>query len=248
MSTDAPRGAGEPDLQTLLDHAEALRASSQATYGVRRALRNLEREIAVFRAHVGGRAVVSGPLSARRVQIGGGARSLPGFLNVDIVAPADLIFDVREGLPVHDGGTEFVFTEHFLEHIDYPVSVKKFIAECHRILEPNGRLVIGVPDAEMIIGAYMKRDSAFRVRMMRNWYANRNNQAHFNTYIDLVNYVFRDQDDTDKYTPHLWAYDLDKLVSLCTEAGFRRVEPWPHDPAIANPDRRWGSVYTVAYK
>lgn len=29
---------------------------------------------------------------------------------------------------------------------------------------------------------------------------------------------------------------------------IRSVEPWPFDPAIANPKRQWGSVYVVAVK
>ncbi|MBV1854545.1 class I SAM-dependent methyltransferase [Catellatospora tritici] len=219
-----------------------------STHGLRRALRGLRREIGVFQAHRAGCEDLPERITARRVQLGGGSRLLPGFVNIDIIPPADVIFDVREGLPIVDGETEFIFAEHFLEHIDYPVSVKRVIAECYRVLQPDGQLVLGVPDAGMIIDAYVDSDPDIRERMMEEWYANRDDRAHFNTYLDLVNYVFRDQDDSDRYTPHLWAYDLDKLVSLCAEAGFRKVEPWPHDPTIANPDRAWGSVYTVAYK
>ena len=231
-------------LATQVD--DVLRATT--THGLQRVLRSLRREIDMFRAHQAGRADLPEGLTARRVQIGGGSRLLTGFINIDIIPPADVIFDVREGLPLPDGGTEFIFAEHFLEHVDYPVSVKRVVAECFRILEPGGRLVIGVPDAAMIIDGYMKGDLALRECMMRGWYAKRDDRAHFNTYLDVVNYVFRDQDDSDRYTPHLWAYDLEKLVSLCAEAGFRKVEPWPHDSAIANPDRAWGSVYTVACK
>jgi hypothetical protein len=44
--------------------------------------------------------------------------------------------------------------------------------------------------------------------------AKRNCLADLNTYLDPVNYVFCDQDDDDKYTPHLWAYDYDKLADV----------------------------------
>ena len=73
-------------------------------------------------------------------------------------------------------------------------------------------------------------------------------QDDINTYLDLINYVFRDQDDDPVYNPHYWAYDHDKLVQLFTEAGFRTVEPWPFDPAMANPKRQWGSVYVSAVR
>jgi hypothetical protein len=78
--------------------------------------------------------------------------------------------------------------------------------------------------------------------------AKRNCLADLNTYLDPVNYVFCDQDDDDKYTPHLWAYDYDKLADLFIQAGFSNTEPWTFDPDIANPKRQWGSVYIIATK
>lgn len=249
MQTDVSANeVGWEGLEAMATQIEHLLQASATTHGLRRALRGVARELDVFRAHETGRDDVPPRLAARLVQIGGGSRLLPGFINIDILPPADVIFDVREGLPLADGESEFIFAEHFLEHIDYPVSVKRVVAECFRILQPGGQLVLGVPDARMIIEGYVRNDVAIQDRMMREWYANRDKTSHFDTYLDLVNYVFRDQDDSDRYTPHLWAYDLDRLVSLCADAGFRKVEAWPHDSAVANPDRAWGSVYTVAYK
>lgn len=84
--------------------------------------------------------------------------------------------------------------------------------------------------------------------LVERWYAKRDCLGDINTYLDLINYVFRDQDDDPTYTPHHWAYDHEKLTQLFTDAGFRSVEPWPFDPAVANPKRQWGSVYVVAIK
>jgi hypothetical protein len=53
---------------------------------------------------------------------------------------------------------------------------------------------------------------------------------------------------THGYTAHLRAYDYEELADLCAEAGFRKVSLWPHDPHLANPERKWGSVYAVAVK
>lgn len=60
--------------------------------------------------------------------------------------------------------------------------------------------------------------------------------------------MFRDQDDSDKYPPHLWAYDFEKLLSLFTDAGFSKVEQWEFDASMANPEREWASLYVVATK
>lgn len=108
--------------------------------------------------------------------------------------------------------------------------------------------MIGVPDAGFVIGGYIEGDEELRSRMMQDWYGNRSGREHFGTYLDLVNYVFRDQDDSDRYTAHLWAYDYEKLADLCAGAGFRKVSLWPHDSQLANPEREWGSVYAVAVK
>lgn len=129
-----------------------------------------------------------------KIQIGGGTHRIDGFFNIDAVPPADLLWDIREGIPLQDDSASEIFSEHFLEHIDYPRSAKHYAREAYRVLVPGGRII------------------------------------------------------NPKYTPHLWAYDHDKLVQLFTEASFTTVEPWTFDPAMANPKRLWGSVYVIATK
>jgi len=221
------------------------------THGLGRVLRHLSKEIALFENHIEGRKELRIPRDIKMldsIQIGGGSHMLNGFFNIDVVPPADLICDVREGLPLPDKCSHFIFTEHFLEHIDYPVSVKKVVSEMYRVLADGGRAVVGVPDGELAVKAYVDRDHKYFKRAMETWYANRKCLEHFNTYIDLLNYHFRDQDDDVKYTPHLWAYDFEKLKSLFISAGFSTVVPWVFDPKIANPKREYGSVYVIATK
>lgn len=172
---------------------------------------------------------------------------IDGFFNIDLVPPADLLWDIREGIPLHDDSTYEIFSEHFLEHIDYPRSAKYYVREAHRVLAEGGRIITGVPDAAFALSHYPRPLEATDEAIER-WYAKRDCRGDINTRLDLVNLVFRDQDDDPTYTPHLWAYDHEKLVQLFTEAGFTTVEPWTFDPAMANPKRRWGSVYVVATK
>ena len=223
--------------------------SAAITHGVARSLRVAVKELDLFlgqqqsrtHGHAGGAG------QAARVQIGGGGHSIPGFLNIDITPPADLIWDVREGIPLADRSAEFVFSEHFLEHIDYPRSAMLYVREVHRILKPGGQVVTGVPDAGFILNAHRGHDRDVFDEMRERWYANRIG-LEIDTYLDLVNYVFRDQDDDATYNPHYWAYDREKLTSMFTAAGFIKVGPWTFDAAIANPKRQWGSVYLQATK
>lgn len=223
----------------------------QCTHGLARSLRRLIKEISLYENYLMGRSKMlksGASFDFSRIQIGGGNHILTGFVNIDIVPPADIVWDVREGIPVPDNACDFLFTEHFLEHIDYPQSVKKVVADFFRIVKAGGQVVIGVPDSEMAAQSYVNKNYEFKKKAMELWYSKRNCLVDFNTDIDLLNYHFRDQDDDPKYNPHLWAYDFDKLNSLLKNAGFKSVNRWQFDSTIANPKRQWGSIYVIATK
>ncbi|MFC9228320.1 class I SAM-dependent methyltransferase [Streptomyces decoyicus] len=239
-----------PSVDLLGEQIRSILEEPSTSHGLARTLRAAAKEIEISRYHhASSRAWPNGRTDAtpEKVQIGGGTHRIDGFFNIDAVPPADLLWDIREGIPLQDAGVQFMFSEHFLEHIDYPRSAKHYAREAHRVLSAGGQLVTGVPDAEFLLKHYpANRDlsAAFAER----WYSKRDCLGDINTFLDLVNYVFRDQDDAPSYTPHLWAYDQEKLTQLFIEAGFRSVEPWKFDPTIANPKREWASVYVIATK
>lgn len=233
----------------LLDFLASLAENRFATHGLGRALRQFRREVVIFKAHSKNYSNNRiGKKEFDKAQIGGGNHVLEGFLNIDAKPPADLVCDVREGIPLEDAALKLIFSEHFLEHIDYPASVKKFIAECYRVLKSGGQIILGVPDAEAIIRGYTENNINLFAEQVERWYGKRNCTEHINTYIDLVNYVFRDQDDDQNYTPHLWAYDYQKLENLLKNAGFSEIKSWEFDENIAKPKRKWGSIYVIATK
>ena len=151
-------------------------------------------------------------------------------------------------MPFDDNCSDFIFLEHFLEHVDYPISAKKIIKECFRVLKKGGKIVIGVPDSEKMIINYFFRNNIFYKKLIKKWYSKRNFLADLNTYIDLLNYHFRDQDDDEKYNAHFWAYDYEKLHSVLKEKGFSEIKKWIFDRKIANQKRKFGSLYVVATK
>ena len=242
--------ATSSDLDQVARQIAALLQQPSTTHGLARALRAAEKELELHRTHAASqKAWPNGRIddAPARVQIGGGAHRIDGYFNIDVVPPADLLWDVREGVPLHDSTVDVLFSEHFLEHIDYPRSAKHYAREAHRVLAPGGRLITGVPDAAFVLSQYPK-GTADSDEMIRTWYGKRDCLGDINTHLDLINYVFRDQDDDPTYHPHFWAYDHEKLVQLFSEAGFATVEPWDFDPQLANPKRQWGSVYVVATK
>lgn len=238
----------QPSTEAISKQIAVLLDDPTTTHGLARMLRAAAKEIELYqRHHASTKAYPDGRISAtpEKVQIGGGSHRINGFFNIDAFPPAELLWDIREGIPLHDGTVRTLFSEHFLEHIDYPRSAKHYAREAHRVLVPGGQLITGVPDAAFVLAEYPAAPEQ-GAEMIERWYANRDCQGDINTYLDLVNYVFRDQDDDPVYNPHYWAYDHDKLVQLFTEAGFRTVEPWPFNPKMANPKRQWGSVYVSA--
>lgn len=239
-------------INLIENNVRRLLNNKSITYGLNRVFKRLIKELDLYKNHVQGsrewRNRKRNINTPRKIQIGGGRHLLKGFLNIDINPPADIIFDVREGLPLDSDYAELIFAEHFFEHLDYPVSVKKFIRECYRVLEKSGVLILGVPDSELVIKNYVIKNKKFWKLMAKKWYSKRNFLPHLNTYIDLLNYHFRDQDDDEKYNPHLWAYDYEKLYLLLKNAGFSRIEKWNFDKTIANPERELGTLYIIATK
>ncbi len=195
-----------PSIDLLGEQITEILANPSTTHGLARVLRAAAKEIELSRYHrVSQRAwpngldldLDQGPL---KVQIGGGSHRLDGFYNIDLVPPADLLWDVREGIPLKEGSVELLFSEHFLEHIDYPRSAKHYAHETHRVLAPGGQLITGVPDATFLLQQHPAPPEQ-TTEMVHRWYAKRDCLGDINTYLDLINYVFRDQDDDPTYTP-----------------------------------------------
>jgi SAM-dependent methyltransferase len=50
--------------------------------------------------------------------------------------------DLNRDLPIPSGSFPVIFCSHVLEHVDAPIHL---LRECHRVLTPGGRLVLGLP-------------------------------------------------------------------------------------------------------
>jgi predicted SAM-dependent methyltransferase len=63
-------------------------------------------------------------------------------------------WDAASGIPVSDGTADYVYTSHFLEHLDRATAAK-VLAESFRILKPFGVLRVVVPDMFRIASEYV---------------------------------------------------------------------------------------------
>ncbi len=87
---------------------------------------------------------------ARRLHIGCGQQSIPGWINIDNqgLPGVDQVLDVRQGLPFR--GVASVYAEHFLEHLSLDEGLT-FLRECRRVLSPDGTLRLSTPNLDWVL-------------------------------------------------------------------------------------------------
>jgi len=93
----------------------------------------------------------------KMVNLGCGNRFHKDWINLDFRSNSDKViaYDLLGKLPFEDNTIDVVYTSHVLEHFS-KYNATEFLAECYRILKPNGIIRVVVPDLEQIIKNYIK--------------------------------------------------------------------------------------------
>ncbi len=103
------------------------------------------------------------------------------------------------GLPFRQQTVDYVFSSHFLEHLDKECA-QGFLKECLRILKPSGVVRIAVPDLEYAWELYKGGEKEL-----------------------MLHDFFFTGTDTG-FSQHRYAYDFELLSKTLSEVGFRTVE------------------------
>jgi predicted SAM-dependent methyltransferase len=170
------------------------------------------------------------------LHIGCGPNKKPGWVNIDLDKSADICLDLREALPFPDGSVTMVYGEHFFEHLEIEEGTR-FLRECLRVLQPSGRVSLGVPNARMCLEDYVRGDREKWIKVR-----DRHHPQWCTTPMHSVNYVFRQGGE------HKYAYDEETFIGLMTECGFSDVNHRPWDPALDHESRRDGTLYVDGVK
>lgn len=226
----------------------------RVTRGVWTALGTLRSELYVQRLHRAGvvRAAALGSRAPLRLNLGCGFERKAGWVNVDLIDGVDLQLDLRERLPFAEGSVAAIYSSHLFEHLGLvgagdslgtvietaadPSDALTFLRECRRVLTPDGRLDLVVPDAEVAIERY-REDRAAGATTDPNWWG----PSWCGTPMHRLNYVFRQGHE------HKYAYDYETLRNVLETAGFVDINRRAFDPVVdhRNPAR---SIFVSARK
>jgi predicted SAM-dependent methyltransferase len=173
-----------------------------------------------------------------KLHLGCGKTFKPGWINIDLWPHADLALDMRRPLPFEDGSCALIYSEHFLEHIDYPEPVVGLLRECYRVLRPGGVFSVGVPDTEWPIAEYagLSHQGYFETAK-RQWHP-----AWCQTEMEHLNFHFRQGDE------HRFAYDFKTLRKALVGVGFELVVARDFDADLDSAGRALGTLYVDATK
>jgi predicted SAM-dependent methyltransferase len=187
-----------------------------------------------------------------RVNLGAGSSGREGWVNVDLfdLPGVNCVWDSRKRLPFADDSVEMIFSEHFVEHLDYTEEIPYFMSECFRVLVPGGTVRIVVPDAGGYLAAYCA-DGWEALQAMRPLRADRSDvyyQCAYNTKMELINVIFR------QGCEHKFAYDFDTLDFVLRRYGFTDVtrrdfgQSRLQELCLDTPIRASESLYVEAVK
>jgi predicted SAM-dependent methyltransferase len=130
-----------------------------------------------------------------------------------------------------DGSVAEIYASHVLEHLTYADELPRALAECRRVLVPEGQLMISVPDMEKLSATYVKPGISAESRLQ------------------IMRVLFGGQ--TDEHDVHKCGFSYDTLCIFLARAGFReaaRVERFGlfDDSSELKIDGDWLSLNVVA--
>ena len=186
------------------------------------------------------------------VNVGAGRSGKKGWVNIDACYSTNITLtcDCRGKLPLPNGCAKGIFTEHFLEHVDYEYEAPVLLREFKRILKPGGVVRIVVPDAERYLQAYCTEGwgALEQLRGLSNNHVDPYFQKEMRSKMEVINLVFR------QFKEHKFAYDYITLERVLSDAGFVQIERSScgksrlPEVAIDNPSRSHESLYVEAIK
>ena len=140
-----------------------------------------------------------------KLNIGCGGRRFEGYTGVDAVArPAADIVAPAWAIPLPDKSVEEILAVHLWEHF-YLWECEKVIAEWIRLLRPNGRLVLELPDLLKCCRNVVDRIEGKHPDQLSMWG------------------LYGDPRDEDQFMMHRWGWTPETISAFLRGKGFRQI-------------------------
>lgn len=153
-----------------------------------------------------------------RLEIGAGANGKPGWLATDLHATDNIggapivALDATKYFPIPSDSFDFVYAEHMIEHISFDSGLD-MLAECHRVLKPEGTLRVVTPSLGFLCRVISPDRSQFEDRY-REW--------SVKTFVPkapaVTNAIFLN--NFVRAWGHIFVYDRETLFLAMQLAGF----------------------------
>jgi predicted SAM-dependent methyltransferase len=198
-------------------------------------LRHLRDVWRMHRRQVLARRALSQHPRPLKLHIGCGQVHFPGWVHLDenrVLPHLDAVWHANDPLPCEDGSCEFIYSEHFLEHLTVEQS-RFFLRQCHRALRPGGVVRIAMPDMADCLRHYVDGNWQQQPWLEKYGY------TWIRTGCEYVNVTFREWG-------HQWLYDHEELRRRLSEAGFQNIRDaasqQSESPELRNRETRLESV------
>ncbi len=152
----------------------------------------------------------------RRLQIGCGGSSLPGWLNTDRHGRRGVFgLDAVRPFPLRGASFDYVFSEHMIEHVPFRGG-ENMLRESFRVLKPGGKIRIVTPDFDFLLALRSEPHKDVH-RAYMAWAKETFGLSSASPMLVINNYV-RDWG-------HVFIYDRDCMQRLLEGCGFADVRP-----------------------
>lgn len=124
-----------------------------------------------------------------------------------------------------DDCADVVYASHMLEHLSR-AQAAAFLAEAHRVLKPDGKLRLVLPDMRLLVEEYLSSHDCDRF-VERTLLADETAPS-FSARLRTLLFGYRG---------HRWMYDVPSVLTLLTANGFTDVRALPSgETTIPSPD------------